>query len=386
MRLTIVIVNYNVKYYLHQCLCAVKQALRGIDGEIVVVDNHSSDGSVDFIRTHHPSVRLVENRQNEGFSKANNRALRQCQSDYVLLLNPDTIVGEDTLQQCIDWMDSHVNEAGALGVKMLNANGSFAKESRRGVPTPWVSFCKMSGLCQLFPHSRFFGGYYMDYLHRDRPAEIKIVSGAFMMINRKALDKVGLLDEDFFMYGEDVDLSYRLLKGGYSNYYVPTSILHYKGESTQKHSAGRINVFHSAMLIFFRKHFGAYNLFGSLPVRLAIRLKAAATFVRAWLLRRSERQHDALYYMRQMTYSLFDPADRAEALRVLEPYGVELSDTGSDADYVLVNAERTPFADMLDLLEHQQRARRASIATLFPSLGIIITSSYIFCHENKHIL
>ena len=232
-KLTVVIVNYNVKHYVEQCLHSVERAIEGLDAEVVVVDNHSHDDSVTYLQERFPWVNIIANNHNSGFSRANNMAIRQTQGEYVLLLNPDTIVGENVLRECITFMDEHP-DAGAVGVKMLKSNGEKARESRRGLPTPMTAFYKVCGLCDAFPESKRFGKYYMGYLPWDEASEIEIVSGAYCMVRRAALDQVGLLDEDFFMYGEDIDLSYRVLKGNYHNWYLPVRILHYKGESTQK--------------------------------------------------------------------------------------------------------------------------------------------------------
>lgn len=194
--------------------------------------------------------------------------------EYVLLLNPDTIVAEPTLREALAWMDGHA-DAGSLGVRMLNVCGESARESRRGVPTPMVAFWKMIGLCERMPAHHRFGHYYMGYLDWNTPAAIEVVSGAFCMLRREALDKVGLLDEDFFMYGEDIDLSYRVLKGGYRNYYLPSLILHYKGESTQKSSFRYVHVFYEAMLIFFRKHNSGMSLLLTVPISAAIYARAS---------------------------------------------------------------------------------------------------------------
>lgn len=233
MKLSVVIVNYNVKNYVEQCLLSLHKALEGIEAEVLLVDNHSVDGSVEYLREHFDWVRIVASRHNLGFARANNLAIRMSHGEYVLLLNPDTIVAEPTLREALVWMDGHA-DTGSLGVRMLNASGESARESRRGVPTPMVAFWKMIGLCERMPAHHRFGHYYMGYLGWNTPAAIEVVSGAFCMLRREALDKVGLLDEDFFMYGEDIDLSYRIVKAGYSNYYIPSPIIHYKGESTQK--------------------------------------------------------------------------------------------------------------------------------------------------------
>ena len=285
LKLSVIIVNYNVKYYLDQCIRSVLRAFEEMNtpAEIIVVDNHSADGSVDYLEQRYPQklfpmVRFVRSAHNLGFARANNTAIRQSRGEYVLLLNPDTIVGEDALKASVDFMDAH-EDAGAVGVRMLGAQGRRAMESRRGLPTPMVSFFKMLGFCNRWPHHRLFGKYYMGYLPWDEPSQIEVVSGAYCMLRRKALDEVGLLDEDFFMYGEDIDLSYRVLKGGYHNYYLPVDILHYKGESTQKSSFRYVHVFYEAMLIFFRKHYSGMTFLLSLPIKTAIYAKALMALV-----------------------------------------------------------------------------------------------------------
>ena len=274
MKLTVVIVSYNVKYYVDQCLCSVKRAMRSIDGGIFVIDNHSKDGSAEYLRSRHKDVTFITNNHNLGFARANNIVISQTDGDYVLLLNPDTIVGEDVLSQCVAFMDTHPR-AGGLGVCMHNESGRRAMESRRGLPTPMTAFYKMCGLCALYPHNRRFGKYYMSYLPWDKPVQIEVVSGAFFMIRREAIGKAGLLDEDFFMYGEDIDMSYRLLKAGYDNWFLPADIIHYKGESTQKTSFRYVHVFYQAMLIFLRKHYSGLSRWISIPVKAAIYAKAS---------------------------------------------------------------------------------------------------------------
>ena len=264
MKLSIVIVSYNVRAYLEECLQSVRKALEGIEGEVWVVDNNSQDDSVETLRRDYPWVRLVANTENMGFARANNLAIRQSQSDYVLLLNPDTVVEEPTLRGVLDFMDAHP-EAGGAGVMMHNADGTLAPESRRGLPTPWVAGLKMLG---------FTKRYYMSHLLWDQPGRIDVISGAFCMLRRKAIDQVGLLDEDFFMYGEDIDLSYRLLKGGWQNWYLPFSITHYKGKSTQKTDYRYVHIFYQAMLIFFRKHYSHLSFLYAIPVKIAIYFRA----------------------------------------------------------------------------------------------------------------
>lgn len=255
MRLSVIIVNYNVKHFLEQALLSVRKAMQGIAGEVWVVDNRSVDGSVRMLREKFPEVRLIANAENVGFAKANNQAIRESRGEYVLLLNPDTVVEEDTFAKCLTFMDAHP-EAGAMGVKLIDGGGAYLPESKRGFPTPWVAFCKTFGLSALFPRSRVFNRYYLGHLDPGQTAEVDVLAGCFMWIRREALDKAGLLDEAFFMYGEDIDLSYRIARAGYRNYYYPEArIIHYKGESTKRGSLNYVRTFYQAMIIFARKHF-----------------------------------------------------------------------------------------------------------------------------------
>lgn len=234
---------------------SVHSALKDIDAEVFVVDNASSDDSCSMVKQKFPTVKLIENYQNVGFSKANNQAISQSQRKYVLLLNPDTVVQEDTFTKCIAFMNSH-SEAGAITVKMIDGKGNYLPESKRGFPSPWVSFFKIFGLTSLFPKSRIFARYYLGHLDKNATNQIDILPGAFMFIKREALNKSGLLDEQFFMYGEDIDLSYRITQAGYNNYYYPEcQIIHYKGESTKKGSLNYVLVFYKAMILFAKKHF-----------------------------------------------------------------------------------------------------------------------------------
>ena len=264
-KISIVIVSYNVSKLLDECLQSVARAMQGIDGEVFVVDNHSVDKTIAMLKEKHPEVKVIANEENVGFSRANNQAIRLSEAEYVLLLNPDTVVYENTLHGVLDFMDKHP-EAGGAGVRMLTRERHRAPESRRSIPTPWVAMLKMLGATRR---------YYMSHLSWDEPGQIEAVSGAFFLVRRKALDQVGLLDEDYFMYGEDIDLSYRLLKGGWQNWYLPYDIIHYKGESTQKSSFRYVHTFYQAMLIFFRKHYGHLSIFFALPVKVAIYFRAS---------------------------------------------------------------------------------------------------------------
>jgi GT2 family glycosyltransferase len=284
MKLSVVIVNYNVEYFLDQCLSSVSKAMGNIEGEVFVVDNDSIDGSNDMVKNKYPEVKLIANKKNVGFSIANNQAIKKSTGEYVLLLNPDTVVEHDTFEKVISFMDGHPN-AGALGVKMLDGSGNFLPESKRGLPTPATAFYKMFGISSLFPHSKRFARYHLGHLDNDKIHKVEILPGAFMLLRKKVLDKTGLLDESFFMYGEDIDLSYRIIKAGYSNYYYPeTRIIHYKGESTKKGSVNYVLVFYNAMVIFAKKHFTQKNakLFTFL-INIAIYFRAfLALLTRLW--------------------------------------------------------------------------------------------------------
>lgn len=271
MKLSIVIVNYNVKYFVEQCLIAVEKAVKNISAEVVVVDNASSDNSVEYLQKKFNWVKFIASKENLGFSKGNNIGIAEAKGQYILLLNPDTVVAEDTFEKAIAFMDSHP-EAGALGVHMIDGKGNFLPESKRGLPTPSVAFYKTFGLAAFFPKSKTFGRYHLGFLPEHQTHAVEVLSGAFMFIRKEVLDKIGLLDESFFMYGEDIDLSYRIIKAGYKNFYFPdTTIIHYKGESTKKGSLNYVKVFYNAMIIFADKHFsgnqlGIYNLFINLAI------------------------------------------------------------------------------------------------------------------------
>ncbi|MBC7382215.1 MAG: glycosyltransferase [Bacteroidia bacterium] len=280
MQLSVVIVNYNVKYFLEQALHAVRKACMGLKAEVFVVDNNSVDGSCEMVKHLFPEVILLENKYNFGFAKANNQAIKIATGKYVLLLNPDTVIEEDCFTKVIGFMDN-TPDAGSVGVKMIDGSGKFLPESKRGLPTPEVAFYKISGLAAIFPKSRRFGKYHLGFLNKDEINPVEVLAGAFMMIRHDVLKQVGLLDEDYFMYGEDIDLSYCINKAGYKNYYFPeTTIIHYKGESTKKTSINFVFTFYKAMVIFAKKHYSkklARNF--SALINIAIYLRAFAALI-----------------------------------------------------------------------------------------------------------
>ena len=383
MKLSIIIVNYNVKYYLEQCLTSVERALAGIEGEVTVVDNHSSDGSLAYLKPRFPHVTFIESNHNLGFARANNIAIRQSRGEYVLMLNPDTIVGEQTLKEVIAFMDSHP-KAGAAGVQMLKANGEKANESRRGLPTPMTAFYKMTGLCARYPRHKRLGHYYMGYLPWDEPGQIEVISGAFLMVRKSVLDKVGLLDEDYFMYGEDIDLSYRILKGGYENWYVPARILHYKGESTQKSSFRYVHVFYEAMLIFIRKHYGHLGFLLGIPIRVAVYAKAAMALVSMQMhkMRRmmgfaDDRGRERVAFTLAGTEQM-----KLECQRLMSRKGlstaVNAADEGYDHSehYRVYDIDHMAFADILD--EMAAHERQFTLATYSMKSNVLITDKEVY--------
>jgi GT2 family glycosyltransferase len=282
--LSVVIVNYNVAYFLEQCLNSVLAASKNLKVQVFVVDNNSVDGSVEMIQTKFPELHCIANKENVGFSSANNQAIVLSDARYILLLNPDTVVEEDTFDKVVSFMDEHP-QGGGLGVRMVDGKGRFLPESKRGLPTPMVAFYKIFGLSKIFPKSKRLGRYHLGYLSEFETNEVDVLSGAFMLMRKETLDNVGLLDETFFMYGEDIDLSYRIQQGGYKNYYFPeTKIIHNKGESTKKSSVNYVFIFYKAMVIFAKKHFSQNNakLF-SFAIHLAIYMRASLSIVRRFI-------------------------------------------------------------------------------------------------------
>jgi GT2 family glycosyltransferase len=251
------------------------KAAHGLDAEIFVIDNNSADDSLIYLKPKFPSVDFIENAVNIGFAKACNLGLKKSSAEYILFLNPDTIVPEDSFIKCIQFFENH-NDCGALGVKMLDGSGCFLKESKRAFPSPLTSLFKLAGLSHLFPKSKLFGRYHLGHLDKEQSHEVDVLAGAFLITKKTVLDKVGSFDEDFFMYGEDVDLSYRIQKAGYKNYYfADTTILHFKGESTKRGSLNYVRLFYRAMMIFVKKHYGGARAgIFNFSIQLAIWIRA----------------------------------------------------------------------------------------------------------------
>lgn len=382
--LSVIIVSYKVRYYIEQCICSVRRSMP--DAQVIVVDNNSGDGSVEFLTSRFPDVTVIANPENSGFGKANNMALEMAQGRYVLFLNPDTVVAERTLPECIAFMDENP-EVGCVGVRMQYGDGRFARESRRSLPTPSVSFWHMTGMGRLFPHSRLFAKYHLTYYDQDIPCRIEVTSGAFMMARREALDKTGGFDESFFMYGEDIDLSYRILKEDYDNWYLPVPIVHYKGESTNKTSYRYAKVFYDAMQIFFDKHFHGYSVFFSGVVRIVLAFRKIATF-----LSQNVKKHTAQEYHEKCLFvgnsENFDKAAaKIEASRILvEPQYIDCSDfesvntafTEGGYQALLFDASAFKLDDVLDYMYGcAQAGVRRTMGLYWPENDRLVTEDEV---------
>lgn len=268
-KLSVIVVNYKVKDLLLHCLSLVEQASVGMDVEVFVVDNASGDGSAEAVAASFPTVKFIQSDENVGFAKANNIAIRESDSQYVLLLNPDLFIQTDTLKLVCEFADK-ANCFGALGVRMVDGNGVFLPESKRNRPSLWNSFCKVSGFTKLFPKSGLFASYYNVSLKEDEVGETDVLAGAFMLLNRALLKEKTLLPECYFMYGEDVDLSVSIIESGLKNYYYPVTVTHLKGESTNRRSKSFYNAFYGSMSIYYDRH--SKNPFTKWIVRCLVKL------------------------------------------------------------------------------------------------------------------
>lgn len=256
MQLSVIILNYNVRYFLEQCLLSVQAALQNIDGEIIVVDNNSTDDSCQMMKTRFPHIKLIENKENTGFPKGNNIGVAQAKGEYLCILNPDTVVAEDTFTKILNsQLQTPNSQLGILGCKLIDGTGNFLSESKRGIPTPWVAFTKIFGFYKIFPKSKIFNQYYAHHLNENHSGEVEVLVGAFMIMKRDLYNEVGGFDENCFMYSDDIDLSYMVLKKDKINYYfAETTVIHYKGESTVKNGT-YMKRFQEAMDYFYAKHF-----------------------------------------------------------------------------------------------------------------------------------
>ena len=375
---SIIIVSYKVRYYIEQCLNSVLRSVP--DAQILVVDNMSGDDSVDYLSEHFPQAEIIANDWNAGFGKANNMALAKATGRYVLFLNPDTVVAERTIPGCIEYMDAHP-ETGAVGVRMQYGDGRFALESRRSLPTPSVSFWHMIGLGRMFPRSKVFAKYHLTYLDKMQECPIDVVSGAYMFVRKEALDRIGGFDEAFFMYGEDIDLSYRILKAGYVNRYLPLPIVHYKGESTIKTSYRYAKVFYDAMLIFFNKHFQNYSRIFALLVKMVVGIKKMSTFVlqNIWARRHllADYTENCLYVGREQTFHDVQRLLEGSAILRNVRYAKTIDDIDSsleDVKAVLFDTSAFSYNEILDwMFARASEGKRYTMGLYSPQTGKLIT-------------
>jgi len=269
MQLSVIILNYNVRFFLEQCVLSVQKAIQSLDAEIIVIDNNSSDDSCAMMKQRFPHIKLIENKENSGFPKGNNIAVSQAKGEYLCILNPDTVVGEDTFDKILSFVSSRTqsrDDLGIVGCKLIDGTGNFLPESKRGIPTPWVAFTKIFGLYKIFPKSSWFNKYYAQDLAENQTGKTDILVGAFMMMKRELYNELGGFDENCFMYADDIDLSYRALLLQKQNYYFHgTTVIHYKGESTIK-DATYMKHFRGFMNFFYQKHFKR-SLFFNLMAR-----------------------------------------------------------------------------------------------------------------------
>jgi len=336
LQLSIIIVNYNVQCFLEQCIISVIAACKNIEAEIIVVDNDSTDGSKLFFNNRFKAVQFIWLKRNLGFAKANNIGLAAARGSTILFLNPDTIVPEDCFEQCLTFFHSK-DKAGALGIRMIDGSGCFLKESKRGFPSLFTSFCKLSGLTVLFPSSTIFANYYLGHLPENKNQPVAVLSGAFMMVDKKVLDKLGGFDETFFMYAEDIDLSYRIQKAGYLNYYFAEStILHFKGESTKKETLQYINTFYGAMILFVKKHHGLFiGSMYTVVIQAVIAIKSLRAGVNSLFKKSGNKPEkkfttskafvvsdtDTFKLIQQSTGQLFATVEKIDSLKMLTSKG-----------------------------------------------------------------
>ena len=262
MQLSVIILNFNVQYFLEICISSVQKSIQNINAEIIVVDNNSNDASCEMVKKLFPNVILIENKTNLGFPKGNNIGVNHASGEFICILNPDTIVSENTFEKVLQFAQSKSN-LGIIGCQLIDGSGNFLPESKRGIPTPWVAFTKIVGLYKIFPNSTYFNQYYAQNLSKDQTDKVAILVGAFMVMKRQLYQQLQGFDEDCFMYSDDIDLSYRALKMGLTNYYFhETTIIHFKGESTIKDQK-YLKRFQEAMNYFYKKHFKVSGIFSA---------------------------------------------------------------------------------------------------------------------------
>lgn len=349
MQLSVIILNYNVRYFLELCVLSVDKAIQNLDAEIIVIDNNSSDDSCAMMKQRFPNIKLIENKENSGFPKGNNIAVAQAQGDYICILNPDTVVAEDTFEKVLTFAKNQT-DLGIVGCKLIDGTGKFLPESKRGVPTPWVAFTKIFGLYKIFPNSTWFNRYYAQHLNQNQTGKVDILVGAFMLMKRELYTELGGFDENCFMYSDDIDLSYMVLQKGKSNYYFhETTVIHYKGESTVKDGT-YMKRFQEAMNFFYKKHFKAsvfFSLFMKIGALLFAFFKKNQTGNRV--------RYIDLYLLISEDKMLKNKLDSflKKQSKSLEMVSYELPDTASTTEVILDNNSYS-FKEILFFIENNK--------------------------------
>jgi len=335
--------------------------------EIFVVDNHSTDESIEYLQNKFQRIKFIDNEENTGFAKANNLALSKAIGKYILFLNPDTIIAEDSIATCISFMESKLR-AGAVGVRMIDGHGDFLKESKRGFPSPWAAFCKLSGLTAAFSHSRLFASYYLGHLSEHENNPVAILSGAFMVIRKEVLDKTGGFDEQFFMYAEDIDLSYRIQQAGFVNYYIAdTTIIHFKGESTKK-NLQYVKLFYKAMDQFMRKHINGPSLF-LFFMKMAVWFRSRLASV-AYLFHRKDKNKK--YHQ---SFLEGDKKNIDQLKPLLPTIGRTIAPNAEESDeIILCEGDRFSFKEIIEQI--QQKKQLVSIKIHAANSHSIVGSDY----------
>ncbi|WP_282043092.1 glycosyltransferase family 2 protein [Winogradskyella flava] len=353
MKLSIIILNYNVRYFLELCLKSVEAAIQDIDAEIIVVDNNSPDDSCTMVKQLFPNVLLFKNKVNSGFSKGNNMGVAKAKGEYLCILNPDTVVAEDTFRRVLSFAESKL-DLGAVGCQLIDGRGKFLPESKRQVPTARIAFQKLKGKTE---------NYYNNTLGNADIGKTDILVGAFMLLKKTVYDQVHGFDEDYFMYGEDVDLSYKILKAGYSNYYYgETTIIHYKGESTIKDKV-YAKRFYGAMEIFYRKHFKK-NVLTSLFVKLGVKLAA---------LRGGNTVNEELNFNETIVVSDSIPNSLEAHLKPPITLVSDLKDITQNVQ-VILDLNYLSYRSIIDFMKHNNASTQNSYRILLKNSNFILGS------------
>ncbi|WPR71288.1 glycosyltransferase family 2 protein [Flavobacterium sp. NG2] len=373
MQLSVIILNYNVRYFLELCVSSVQEALNGIDAEILVVDNNSTDDSCKMMKTRFPNVKLIENKENSGFPKGNNIGVAEAKGKYICILNPDTVVAEDTFVKVLAFAERQKN-LGIVGVKLIDGSGNFLPESKRGIPTPWVAFTKITALYKLFPKTVLFDSYYAGHLSENQTGKVEILVGAFMVMERQLYLDVGGFDEDCFMYSDDIDLSYMALQKGKTNYYFhDTTVIHYKGESTIKDGT-YMKRFQEAMNFFYKKHFKVSFLF-SVFMKIGIVFFSLVKMVQGKSLVQKEKEHFVLYSKNKSLVQKIETALRKKVVfHDLNTEKMVFSSLTTESPVeILLDANSIPFKDSIAFMERIKN-KRFTFKILSKNNGFLIGS------------